>query len=91
MRSAECGVLFQARDQPRHSLQHLPRGFVGERHTENISGRDTLLDHVRNAISDDACLARTCPREDQDRPMGRLYGQLLLRVQRVQIQHCGGV
>ena len=79
------------RDQPGHALLHFTGRLVGERDTQNVSGRDTLLDHVRDAISDDACLARTCPSEDQDRPMGRLYGQSLLRVQQIQIRHARGV
>ena len=90
-RSAECGVLCQARDQPGHALVHFARGLVGERHTEDVFGREAFPDQVGDAAGDDTGLARARAGEDQNRPVESFHGQALLRVQRVQMQHCGGV
>ena len=85
-----CGVA-RFGDELVHALQHFARGFVGEGHTQDVSGRDALPDHVGDAIGDDARLAGARAGEDQDRPVDRLYGPSLLRVQRIDIQHSPGV
>src|SRR5262249_41696956 len=46
---------------------------------------------VRDAIRDDARFARTRAGENQNGPFDRLDGELLLRVQDIQIQHARGV
>ena len=75
------------RQQLVHALLHFACGLVGERHAENVAGRDAALDHVRDAKSDDARLARARAGEDEHRAFDGLGGHALLRVERVQIHH----
>ena len=53
------------RQQVRHSIEHLPSGFVGEREQQNISRIDSVLEQVGHAIGQGARFARAGPGDDQ--------------------------
>ena len=56
-------------DQPTHSFLHLGRRLVGEGDGKDLEGRHALLlDHVRDAMGQDAGLSRARPGHDEQRP-----------------------
>jgi hypothetical protein len=60
-------------------LDHLARGLVGERHEQDLIGRDRAgFDRVRRPPADDSRLARARAGEDRERP-GRCGDGLALR------------
>ncbi len=75
------------RDELSHALLHFAGGFVRERHAEDVSRRNSALNHVGNAEGDDARFARAGAGQNQDRPLQRLGGEALLRIERTEIQH----
>lgn len=59
----------------RHALDHLRRSLVGEGDKEDpIGANDASLDRIRRPSADDACLARSCPRDDGERTARRGHG-----------------
>jgi hypothetical protein len=72
---------FQIREQLVDALLHFARGLVRERDSQNVLRRDALGDEVRDAVGDDACLARARARQDQNRAVDGFSGLTLLRVQ----------
>jgi hypothetical protein len=70
-------------EQPLDALTHFLRGLVGKRDRHDLIGiRDLLGDEIRDAMRDDARLARAGSRKDQERAVGLSYSFLLCRVQR---------
>ena len=68
-------------DQLLHALGHLRRRFVGKGDGEDSVRRDAdIFDQVRNAVSNDARLAAAGTGKDQQRALGGLDRQALLRV-----------
>src|SRR5437867_4071601 len=57
-------TLDSFRDQFRHALLHFAGGFVGEGDAQDVSRRNSALDHLRDAISDHARFARSGPGND---------------------------
>ena len=45
-----------------------------------------IFDQVSDAVSDDASFARSCSSEDQHRPVHRLSGFSLLRIESTEVQ-----
>ena len=74
-----------AADQPLDSLAHLARRPVRERDREDL-GRPRALrgDQVRNAVGEDAGLARPGARHDQQRALGVQHRVALFGVERVE-------
>ena len=63
-------------------LAHLARGLVRERDREDLLGLDPVrVDQVRDAVREDARLARARAGDDEQRPLGREHGLPLGRVQ----------
>ena len=79
-------------DEGSHPLLHLPRGLVGEGDRQDPEGRDAALgDQVRDPVGEDAGLARSGARDDEERTVGRGDRLVLDRVQaREQIVFEGG-
>ncbi len=75
------------RDQFRDALLHFARGLVGEGHAQDVPRRNAGLDHVGDAKRDDAGLAGAGARKDQHRPLQRLDGKTLLRIERAEVRH----
>src|SRR5262249_21387993 len=68
-----------------HALTHLSGGLVGEGHGQNgFRHHAFLLDQIRDAVSDDACLAAPRAGEDQHRPVGGFNGLTLLRIELIE-------
>ena len=71
----------RAGQQLLHALAHLGRGLVGKGDGEDGIRRDALrLNEIRNAVRDDARLARAGAGQDQDRTIRGLHGGALLRI-----------
>jgi len=61
---------------------HLPGSFVGKGHRQDILGAHTqIVDQVRDAMGDDAGLARPGSGQDQERSLAVEYGAFLGRVE----------
>jgi hypothetical protein len=73
-----------ARQQFVDALLHFAGGLVREGHAEDVARGDAALDHVRDAKSDDAGLARARAGQDEHRAFDGFHGLALLRVERVQ-------
>ena len=89
-RAVGLGVRRKARgagQKFRDAFLHLAGGFVGEGDGQNILRRDAARDHVRDAVGDDARLARARTSENEHRTIDGLGGLTLGRVERVQIHH----
>ena len=78
-----------------HALGHLPGGLVGKSDRQDRIGRDIfLLDEPDNAVRNHARLARSRPRQDEQRPLGgfdrsALFGIEMIK-ERVQCVESGG-
>ena len=85
---AEPGhALDGAAHQRADALLHLARGLVGEGHGEDLGGaRAARAQNVGNAGGQHAGLARAGARQHQDRPIERLHGGPLLRIEICQIR-----
>jgi hypothetical protein len=73
----------------RHPLAHLARGLVRERDGEDRLGIGALHHQPRDAVRDDARLARPGAGQHQERPLEGGDGLALWRVQRREVEHGG--
>src|SRR5687768_8499642 len=79
-------------DQPLDALTHLARRLVGEGDGQNLIRLGVAVaDEVRDAVGNDARLARTRAGEDQQRSRIVQHRLTLLRVQFVEELHGGTV
>ena len=78
------------RDELGHALLHFAGGLVGEGHGQDFGGRDAAFDHVSDAESNDAGLARAGAGENEHGAANGLDGQALLRIEGTQVQHLRG-
>jgi hypothetical protein len=62
------------------ALLHLLGSLIGEGNRENVIWGDAALDHVRDAKSDNARLARACSGKNQYRTANRLNRKTLLGI-----------
>jgi hypothetical protein len=69
------------------ALPHFARCLVGERDAEDAFRRNASSYHVRDAAGDDASFAGAGAGKDQHRPLDRLNGETLLRIQRSEMEH----
>jgi len=69
------------RQQIRHPIKHLPRGFIRESKQQNISRIDAVLEQVSYSISEGSCLARARARDNQHRSRRSCHRGKLLLVQ----------
>ena len=53
--------------QFRDSSRHFPRGFVGERQSQNLMLANTAFDEPRDSVSYDTRFARTGPGQNRER------------------------
>jgi hypothetical protein len=61
-------ALSRGADERLHALAHLLRRFVRERDRQHFTGLGVAVaDQIGDPERDDACLARPCTREDQQR------------------------
>ncbi len=84
-----CGAQ-SAGNQLADPLLHLAGRLVGERDAQDVARGNAPLEQIRDAIGDDARLARASPGQDEDRAMEGLDGLPLLRIERGQVQHGAG-
>ena len=80
-RRAPLRAVGAGRPRARHPFAHLAGGLVGERQRHDGSRGDAALDEARDAVGDDARLARTRAREDEERAVAVLDGLALRAVQ----------
>ena len=69
------------RQQIRDAIEHLPRGLVREREQQNISRIDSVLEQIRDAISERARFSRARAGDDEQRPGRRRHSRELLLIQ----------
>ena len=68
--------------QRRHARPHLLGGLVRERHGEHaVGGRESRGDDVRDAVGDDARLARSGACQNQHGAVGLQHGLALLGIE----------
>src|SRR6266850_8608741 len=87
-----CWLLFVFSRLPpwkqfRDPFFHLARSFVREGHSQDLVGSNAALDHVRDAKSDHARLARPRAGENEHRAADGLDGQPLLWIECAQVDH----
>jgi hypothetical protein len=72
---------FKVRQKLVDALLHFACGLVREGDGENIFRRDSFVDEMRDAISDDARLARARARQNLNLAVNGFSGLTLLRVE----------
>jgi hypothetical protein len=83
-------VCFSPADQQiADALFHLRRGFIGERHGKNRAAMYTLLDQVRDPVSDGASLACARAGKNQDGTFNGGRSFMLPGIQFVKKSHVG--
>ena len=77
-------------EQGLDAMLHLARGFVGERHRQDLIRTDSLgRDQIGDALSEDARLAGSRSREDESGSRPGCDGSSLLRVEFIEEVHDG--
>ena len=69
------------RQQIRHAIEHLPRGFIRKRKQQDIARVDPVLEQIRHAIGQRARLPAARAGDDQERPGRSRHRRELLLIE----------